>query len=408
MSESAGRSSRGRADLDEYREKRDFDRTREPAGGSRRRDGGAGALAFVIQKHAASHLHYDLRLEVDGVMRSWAVPKGPSMNPAVKRLAMQVEDHPVEYNHFEGSIPAGEYGGGTVMIWDRGIYRPNSDDEAEDPNRAAARGLRAGKLTFVLEGERLRGGFTLVRTGSDPRPQWLLMKQRDDFASEKGREITARFSTSVESGRSMKAIAAAGERVWHTNRQGGDPVEREGDVPGAPAGVRPARPHPAPRLPADRGWSFEPWRGGERILIFAAPDAARIVDDSGSDISASHASLSDEAASLARRAGRGFVLEGELVEGERPEFHAADLFVEGDRSLLDQPWRTRRRALEALFRRRRRHLMTVQSVSARGATVYDRARRSGWPAVIARRTAARLRPGHESDELLRIEIDPSA
>jgi DNA ligase D-like protein (predicted 3'-phosphoesterase) len=257
MSESAGRSSRRRADLDEYREKRDFDRTREPAGGARRRDGEDGALAFVIQKHAASHLHYDLRLEVDGVMRSWAVPKGPSMNPGVKRLAMQVEDHPVEYNRFEGSIPPGEYGGGTVMIWDRGIYRPDSDREAEDPNRAAARGLRAGKLTFVLEGERLRGGFTLVRTGRDPRPQWLLMKQRDDFASEKGREITARFSTSVESGRSMKAIAAAGERVWHSNRSGGDPAEREGDVPGAPAGVRPARPNPAPRLPAERGWSAE-------------------------------------------------------------------------------------------------------------------------------------------------------
>jgi bifunctional non-homologous end joining protein LigD len=406
MSESAGRSSRRRAGLDEYREKRNFDRTGEPAGGARRHHGEAGALAFVVQKHAASHLHYDLRLEVDGVMRSWAVPKGPSMDPGVKRLAMQVEDHPVEYNRFEGSIPAGEYGGGTVMIWDRGLYRPELDEAAEDPNRAAARGLRAGKLTFALEGERLRGGFTLVRTRRDPRPQWLLMKQRDDFASEKGREITARFSTSVESGRSMKAIAAAGERVWHSNRSGGDAKERAGVVPAAPAGVRPARPTPAPRLPADRGWSFEPWRGGERVLIFASPDAARIVDDAGSDISASREALSDEAASLARRAGRGFVLEGELVEGERPAFHAADLFVEGERSLLDQPWRARRRALEALFRRRRRDLMTVQPVSARGKTMYDRARRSGWPAVIARRTSAPLRPGHESNELLRIEIDP--
>ncbi|HSJ30036.1 MAG TPA: DNA polymerase ligase N-terminal domain-containing protein, partial [Longimicrobiales bacterium] len=147
----SGGSTKG--PLTEYRRKRDFEKTREPAGGaakSRRR-----GLQFVIQKHAASSLHYDLRLELDGVMKSWAVPKGPSLDPSVKRLAMQVEDHPVEYNTFEGTIPQGEYGGGTVMLWDRGTYTPDEPKKGEDAASAVRRGLSSGKLSFTFDGERL-------------------------------------------------------------------------------------------------------------------------------------------------------------------------------------------------------------------------------------------------------------
>ncbi|MGH7448484.1 MAG: DNA polymerase ligase N-terminal domain-containing protein, partial [Longimicrobiales bacterium] len=128
--------------LAEYRRKRDFARTREPAGAADRSTGHPH-LQFVIQKHAASQLHYDLRLELDGVMRSWAVPKGPSLDPSMKRLAMQVEDHPIEYNTFEGTIPKGEYGGGTVMLWDRGTYTPDETARAEDPAATVRRGLKA-------------------------------------------------------------------------------------------------------------------------------------------------------------------------------------------------------------------------------------------------------------------------
>jgi bifunctional non-homologous end joining protein LigD len=190
------------AALAEYRRKRDFTRTREPAGGK----AAAGTrLAYVIQKHAASHLHFDLRLELDGVMKSWAVPKGPSLDPSVKRLAMQVEDHPIEYNKFEGTIPEGEYGGGTVMLWDRGTYTaPGGGADAEDVLR---RGYEKGDFKFELHGKRLRGSWVLVRIRRDEeRRQWLLIKHRDEYAEE-GADIVAEETTSVATGRSMEEIA---------------------------------------------------------------------------------------------------------------------------------------------------------------------------------------------------------
>jgi bifunctional non-homologous end joining protein LigD len=191
--------------LAEYRSKRDFARTAEPRGGRRKR---APKLAYVIQKHAASHLHFDLRLELDGVMKSWAVPKGPSLDPAVKRLAMQVEDHPIEYNAFEGIIPKGEYGGGTVMIWDRGTYEYGGDDALEG-EAGLREGYRRGDFKFVLHGKRLKGSWVLVRTrrGDPKRAQWLLIKHRDEFA-EPDTEVVEEYQTSAATGRTMDAIAA--------------------------------------------------------------------------------------------------------------------------------------------------------------------------------------------------------
>jgi bifunctional non-homologous end joining protein LigD len=198
--------------LAEYRKKRDFSRTEEPQGGRRKR---AAKLAYVIQKHAASHLHFDLRLELDGVMKSWAVPKGPSLDPAVKRLAMQVEDHPIEYNAFEGTIPKGEYGGGTVMIWDRGTYDYGGDDELEG-EAGLREGYRRGDFKFVLHGKRLKGSWVLVRTrrGEPRRAQWLLIKHRDEFA-DPGSEVVEEYQTSAATGRTMEAIAA-GRRARRT------------------------------------------------------------------------------------------------------------------------------------------------------------------------------------------------
>jgi bifunctional non-homologous end joining protein LigD len=204
--------SSAEAHLAEYRRKRDFTRTAEPRGGN---GPAKQKLAFVVQKHAASRLHYDLRLEHDGVMKSWAVPKGPSLDPAVKRLAMEVEDHPIEYNKFEGTIPAGEYGGGTVMLWDRGTYTYGGTDP--DPIEGLRRGYEKGDLKFVLNGKRLKGSWVLVRMRRPGKPQWLLIKHRDEYAVPES-DVAADNQTSVATGRSMEEIATGRSRVWRSNR----------------------------------------------------------------------------------------------------------------------------------------------------------------------------------------------
>lgn len=212
-----------REQLTEYRRKRDFRKTAEPEGG---RSGGrksAKKLDFVIQKHAASRLHYDLRLELDGVMKSWAVPKGPSPDPSIKRLAMQVEDHPVEYNAFEGTIPQGEYGGGTVMLWDRGWYEPEKGG-GEDGVRE---GYRKGDLKVIFHGKRMKGSWVLVRTrgwggGGGSKPSWLLIKHRDEHV-ESGDALVEKHVTSVVTKRTMEQIGGAvKKRVWHSNRSDDD------------------------------------------------------------------------------------------------------------------------------------------------------------------------------------------
>jgi bifunctional non-homologous end joining protein LigD len=192
--------------LTEYRRKRDFSRTREPEGGKRAK---SSRLAYVIQKHDASRLHFDLRLELDGVMKSWAVPKGPSLDPSVKRLAIHVEDHPIEYNEFEGTIPEAEYGGGTVMVWDHGTY--TSADETSDPEAALREGYRKGDLKVLLRGERLKGSWVLVRTrgwgaAKNRKNQWLLIKHRDD-AADPDADPVAEQVTSARTGRTMEEIA---------------------------------------------------------------------------------------------------------------------------------------------------------------------------------------------------------
>jgi bifunctional non-homologous end joining protein LigD len=187
--------------LGEYRKKRRFDVTSEPEGKPVRvARASKKKLAFVVQKHRATALHYDFRLEWKGVMLSWAVPKGPSYDPAVKRMAMQVEDHPIEYNKFEGIIPAGEYGGGTVMIWDQGSWTPETAD--------VEAGLKKGELKLSLAGKKLRGSWVLIRTRPRPgqtRSAWLLIKHRDEWASTE--DVTELAPRSVVSNRLLIEIA---------------------------------------------------------------------------------------------------------------------------------------------------------------------------------------------------------
>jgi bifunctional non-homologous end joining protein LigD len=236
--------------LEKYRKKRSFDVTAEPRG----RKGKRGGDAFVIQKHAASHLHYDLRLEHDGVMKSWAVTRGPSLVPGEKRLAVHVEDHPIEYNDFEGTIPKGQYGGGTVMIWDRGRWSPEGDPQ---------RGLAKGHLDFSLEGQKLKGRWHLVRMRKRPgerQEPWLLIKSDDEAArGPKDPDILEEKPRSVVSRRTIEGIAKANDAVWQSNRSAGENVETIGKTKKAAASHSPGakkKKEPDSRL-----------RGNERIEL---------------------------------------------------------------------------------------------------------------------------------------------
>ena len=206
--------------LQEYKRKRDFKVTTEPSGdGNKTRHG--KSLTFVIQKHAATRLHYDFRLEIDEVMVSWAVPKGPSTSTTNKRLAMMTEDHPMEYSSFEGIIPAHQYGGGEVIIWDQGVYSPDEEQKyswnnKDEANKRMREGLKKGKLSFYLKGEKLEGSWTLVRIhgrGKDTGKEWLLIKHHDDFENDE-RDVTAE-DASVVSGLTLEDMKdGAAEKVW--------------------------------------------------------------------------------------------------------------------------------------------------------------------------------------------------
>jgi bifunctional non-homologous end joining protein LigD len=217
------------AKLKTYRAKRDFGKTSEPRGAARRTKGNA----YVIQKHAATRLHYDLRLELNGVMLSWAVTRGPSLVPGEKRLAIHVEDHPVEYNTFEGTIPKGQYGGGTVMIWDRGKWTPEFDPEY---------GMKKGHLEFSLDGKKLKGRWHLIRMNKRPgerQEPWLLIKGEDEFArTKKDPDILEELPNSAASKRTMEQIAEGRSRVWHSNKPASEQSSRR---------IAPKRPRQAAR-----------------------------------------------------------------------------------------------------------------------------------------------------------------
>lgn len=309
--------------LAKYRAKRDFTKTQEPGGVV----APAGGNRFLIQKHAATRLHYDFRLELDGVLKSWAVTRGPSPNADDKRLAVEVEDHPVAYGTFEGTIPAGEYGGGTVMMWDQGTWEPIGDPHD---------GLKNGDLKFILHGERLHGSWVLARM--KPRPQdrgrsnWLLIKHRDEDANgndaEAWLETTA---TSIVSNRTMDEIAADGDKVWHSGHAEDSRMDGGPETPAAPAQAKPAHKTAAAKstktykplkfmtpelatladaVPEGPNWVHEVKFDGYRTLALIENSAARLLTRSGLDWTPKYQAIANDLKSLG--VGQA-ILDGEIV-----------------------------------------------------------------------------------------------
>ena len=439
----ATRKAGGNASLREYRAKRDFRRTKEPEGAAGRaapRSRGVRQLQFVIQKHAASHLHYDLRLELDGVMKSWAVPKGPSLDPTQRRLAVEVEDHPMEYNTFEGTIPAGEYGGGTVMLWDRGTYEP--DDGSVDSVR---RGYERGDIKIMFHGDRLRGSFALVRMASrgEGKPQWLLIKHRDTDAVP-GWDASE-HDTSVTTGRTMDEIRDGKSKVWHSNRSGNresgignrvkSAVKSDSRFPIPDSRLTPMLATIGTTIPTGAGWTFEPKYDGVRVLAFAAGASVRLITRNGKDKSHQFPEVTAGVRALALRRKRPFVLDGEIVafsgdaparfqalqsrmhlQGERDiagqvkstpsALIAFDLLVDGDSVLLDQPWNVRRKRLERFIGARApKGLRLGDSAPGDGEKLLARARRDDWEGIIAKRVDSTYQPGARSRDWLKLKVE---
>ena len=450
----SGTGGKRRTLLTEYWRKRDFKKTREPSGEKpvavRR-----GTLRFVIQKHAASHLHFDLRLECDGVMKSWAVPKGPSFDPGVKRLAMQVEDHPIDYNTFEGTIPQGEYGGGTVMLWDNGTYSPDKAEPGEDPESAVREGLRKGDLKISFHGKRMQGSFALVRmkfgdrSGSD-KPQWLLIKHRDGYASDSN--FVEDNMTSVTTGRTMEEIAGGKSRVWRSNRAPARAAVKKAPLrKRAAVAAKSSRPKTSASTAAMSGlepmyatigtgipagdWTFEPKYDGIRILAFTTRDEVRLITRNGKDKAAQFPEIVEALEAIAQKTKHSLVLDGEivaLIDGAPARFqelqgrmhvketaaierHSAatpaclilfDILLDADDVLVREPWNVRREALlKRVGKLTGERIQVTESFPRRGEEMLAQARSEGWEGVIAKKMDSRYEPGNRSRSWLKLKIE---
>jgi bifunctional non-homologous end joining protein LigD len=410
------------AQLDTYRAKRDFTRTQEPSGA--RKVLPAEHLRFVIQKHAASHLHYDLRLELNGVFKSWAVTKGPSVDPADKRLAVEVEDHPLDYGDFEGTIPKGEYGGGTVQMWDRGYWAPQGPKKPEDA-------LKSGDFKFVLAGERLKGSWVLVRIrnnrGRDTRTNWLLIKHKDEYAVPGGTEALIAEDRSVASGRTLEQIArgvgkaprpfmlaraeSAGA-VWHSNRtpaeaQPAPPAQttraKARRVASMPDFIEPQLAKLVDRPPAGAGFAHEIKFDGYRVQLRVQKGKAKIRTRSGLDWTAQFAAVAAAARDLPDCIIDGEVcavdkdnlpsfarLQEALSEGksDRLVFFAFDLLIEGSEDCRPLPLTTRKQRLKALLDGHGETIRYVEHFDSTGNDVWLSACKMNLEGIVSKRLDA--------------------
>src|SRR5216683_8335594 len=416
-----------------YRAKRDFSRTEEPSGKAAVAAG--QALRFVVQRHDATRLHYDFRLELDGVFKSWAVTRGPSPDPHDKRLAVEVEDHPLDYGDFEGTIPEGQYGGGTVQLWDRGYWLPQGDPHE---------GLKKGDLKFVLEGERLHGSWVLVRmrwdrdrgkSGDGKRTNWLLIKHRDEAAHEGDDDKLLEDPKSIASGRTLKEIALGTGRaptpfmtakkrtagaVWDSRKKGGGETE-------AAKSVQPKKVSSMPRFvepqlcklvegaPAGRGWAHEVKFDGYRLQLRVEDGKAVLRTRKGLDWTAKFAAIAQqaktlpdcmidgEAVALDRHGVPDFgALQAALSDGKSDAlvFFAFDLlladFGKGGEDLRALPLSARKERLKDLLdglKGKHQALRYVEHFETAGVAVLESASRMGFEGIISKQLDAPYRSG---------------
>ncbi|WP_373649823.1 DNA ligase D [Schlesneria sp. DSM 10557] len=413
--------------LTDYQRKRRFDKTPEPPAQTKARKG----WSYVVQKHDASHLHYDFRLELDGVLKSWAVPKGPSLDTKVKRLAIEVEDHPVDYGTFEGTIPEGEYGGGTVLLWDTGSWEPIGDPES---------GLREGKLKFNLKGKKLKGGWTLVRTrrkgSSSQKPQWLLIKERDAQArSMDDGDILEEQPLSVSSKRDLDTIAAdadAGKKKQTTKTADIPKSRTRSSSSSKPSKSKRTQASSIPEpdkisvqlatlvdeAPEGDEWCHEIKFDGYRIICHIDDGTSRFVTRNHKDWTARLPELARQAAHLKCDQA---ILDGEVVamssDGttdfqslqnafrdrgtEQLRYYVFDLLYLDGKDLREQPLQERKQALQTLLESTSNHrsIQYSEPIMGRGDVFLKQACKLHLEGIICKRLDQPYRPGRGTDWL---------
>ncbi|MDQ3143906.1 MAG: non-homologous end-joining DNA ligase, partial [Pseudomonadota bacterium] len=384
-------------DIEPYNKKRDFTKTAEPKGKKVTTKGDS----FVVQKHDASRLHWDFRLELDGVLKSWAVPKGPSIDPADKRLAVRTEDHPLGYGTFEGTIPQGEYGGGTVMLWDRGRWIP---EPGKDPSKT----IEEGHLHFTLEGERMKGEWVMFRLKGRPGEHgenWML-KKVDDEHTGPGEALVEQGVTSITTGRTMAEIAA-GSDVWKSNRGGkkGGPAKKKAGV-GPPPFQPPQLATLVDAVPTGPDWLFEYKYDGYRLLLSTAGGAATAWTRNGKDWSDKFRGLVQAASELPA----GCLIDGEAValgDNGKPDFqrlqatlkggeadlafYAFDLLVDQGEDVTKLPNLERKERLAALLKGVTGTIIYGDHLIAKGEALFDAICAEKGEGIIAKKARAPYR-----------------
>jgi bifunctional non-homologous end joining protein LigD len=425
--------------LSTYRKKRDFDKTAEPSGDTPVK--ASKQRRFVIQKHDATRLHYDLRLEFDGVFKSWAVAKGPSLDPHDKRLAVEVEDHPLDYGDFEGTIPKGQYGGGTVQLWDRGYWVSNDPD----------RGFSKGDLKFTLHGDKLHGSWVLVRMRHDrsggKRTNWLLIKHRDEFAKEGNANKVLDADMSVASGRTMQQIAsgkgrapkpfmtaksgrAKADAVWHSNRGDAADARAANKAASAPAAAKAAKVKrvaampdfvapelctPVDRPPGGEGWCHEIKFDGYRVQLRIEGGEARLKTRKGLDWTEKFGAIANEANALPDGLIDGEIvaldhngtpdfstLQAALSDGNTDAliFYAFDLLFADGEDLRRLPLRERKARLKELLEARpkgrkgkARTIRYVEHFETGGDAILQSARKLSLEGIVSKKLGSPYRSG---------------
>jgi bifunctional non-homologous end joining protein LigD len=411
--------------LKEYSAKRKFTATPEP--GPKVAGERSGPLLFVVQQHSARRLHYDFRLECDGVLLSWAVPKGPSLDPKEKRLAVQTEDHPFDYASFEGVIPPGQYGAGEVIVWDCGVYSPDEDGmffhDREEAERQVREGIAKGKLGFTVRGVKIKGSFALVKTKQDPK-SWLLIKHRDRFVTDA--DVTGR-DQSVLSG-----LAVGDLKSVPVHQMPAERLVPRGPIVRMPSTLSPMLADTGTRAGNDPGWMWEPKLDGYRVLAFVYGDKAKLRSRRGLELADAFPQL---VAELARQVPGSMILDGEIVafdEDGRPSFNALqnraklktpreiaaadratpcalfcfDLPFFAGVDLRHEPYRDRRRWLAQCLLPS--PLLQLVHADEDGVALLEAALESGFEGVIGKQMDSRYEAGKRSQAWLKVKPTHSA